>query len=517
MCYTSHKEKRKPQAEAADRGFVMKFKTRLQVTFITIIVLPLLLTAMAFVLIGFYLLNVQPGIGLQNLNYSMVSDNFQEFTANTDEAYYELLKQAQRDSRKLEDKEYLKHINEEVARKSTYLIVRKNDELYYSGNESAAQKIFEKLPKFGEEVLAEETGYYYNDLEKYVKQIDFYFRDGSQGSLFVVTKMNLLISKHLLVDMFVAILIILIFTSIMLTQWIQKGVFLPINELNIAMRKIKEGNFDYALQTDAKGEIGDLYRNYEDMRLRLKESTEEKRQHEKENKELVSNISHDLKTPITAIKGYVEGIMDGVADTPEKMDKYIKTIYNKANDMDRLINELTVYSGVDNNRIPYNFHRINVADYFGDCVEEVGLDLESKNIQLNYSNLVEPDTIVIADPEQMKKVINNIISNSVKYMDKPNGQIDIRILDEVDAIRVEIEDNGKGIAQKDLQRVFERFYRTDASRNSAQGGSGVGLSIVKKIIEDHGGYVWATGREGEGTCMHFVLRKYIELQTGAKQ
>ena len=134
--------------------------------------------------------------------------------------------------------------------------------------------------------------------------------------------------------MFVAIIVILIFTSLMLTQWIHKGVFEPINELNVAMRKIKEGNFDYVLETDAKGEIGDLYRNYEDMRLRLKESTEENTQHEKQNKELVSNISHDLKTPITAIKGYVEGIMDGVADTPEKMDKYIKTIYNKAIDMD---------------------------------------------------------------------------------------------------------------------------------------------------------------------------------------
>ena len=491
----------------------MKFKTRLKVTFISIIVLPLLLTAIAFVVIGIYLMNVQQGIGLQEIDYSMMSENVQEFTSNTDEAYYILLEQAQLDSSKLEDKEYLDYINSEVSRRSTYLIVRKGEELYYTGNDSAAMQIFDKLPAYGEEALAEETGYYYNNLEKFVKKIDFRFSDGSEGSIFVVTKMNSLISKHLLIDMFIAIVIILVFTSLMLTQWIHKGVFNPINELNIAMRKIKEGNFDYALQTDAKGEIGDLYRNYEDMRLRLKESAEEKQQHEKQNKELISNISHDLKTPITAIKGYVEGIMDGVADTPEKIDKYIKTIYNKANDMDRLINELTIYSGIDNNRIPYNFHRINVADYFGDCVEEVGLDLESKNIELNYSNLVEPDTIVIADPEQMIKVINNIISNSVKYMDKRHGQIDIRILDEVDSIRVEIEDNGKGIAQKDLQRIFERFYRTDASRNSAQGGSGIGLSIVKKIIEDHGGYIWATSKEGEGTCMHFVLRKYIELQT----
>lgn len=492
----------------------MKFKTRLRVTFISIILLPLLLTIMAFVMIAIYLMNYSQGLSLTDIDYSMMSENFREFTNTTDQAYYVLLDQVKEDSSRLEDKEYLDHINEEVSRKSTYIIVRKGDKLYYAGNEEAAQQIFEKLPAYGDENLSDDSGYFYNELEKYVKQIDFTFRDGTPGSVFIVTKVNSLISRHLLIDMFVAIIVILIFTSLMLTQWIHKGVFEPINELNVAMRKIKEGNFDYVLETDAKGEIGDLYRNYEDMRLRLKESTEENTQHEKQNKELVSNISHDLKTPITAIKGYVEGIMDGVADTPEKMDKYIKTIYNKAIDMDRLINELTTYSGIDNNRIPYNFHRINVADYFGDCVEEVGLDLEQRGIKLNYSNLVSPDTVVIADPEQMKKVINNIISNSVKYMDKPNGHIDIRILDEVDAIRVEIEDNGKGIAQKDLQKIFERFYRTDASRNSAQGGSGIGLSIVKKIIENHGGYVWATAKEGEGTCMHFVLRKYIELQQG---
>ena len=245
------------------------------------------------------------------------------------------------------------------------------------------------------------------------------------------------------------------------------------------------------------------------MRLRLRENAEEKIQREKQNRELISNISHDLKTPITAIKGYSEGIIDGIADTPEKIDRYVKTIYNKANDMDKLINELSVYSGIDNNRVPYHFHKILVGEYFKDCIEEVGLDLESRRFSLDYENLVSPDTTIIADPEQMKRVINNIISNSVKYMDKPHGKIQIRILDEVDSIRVEIEDNGKGIAQKDLQNIFDRFYRTDASRNSGTGGSGIGLSIVKKIIQDHGGYIWATSKEGEGTCIHFVIRKYM--------
>nr|WP_300769208.1 HAMP domain-containing sensor histidine kinase [uncultured Acetatifactor sp.] len=490
----------------------MKFRTRLRVTFIIIIVLPLILTALAFCGIGLYLMNAQKGFPIVRLDYTTMTENMRQVADATDSVFFELKEQIESDPARLADMEYLDMVSARIPQKTTYIIVRKEDSLYYAGNPEAAAAIFQSLPGFGERGTIESAGIYYDEMDKFVKQLDFIFPDGGRGSAFVVTKVNSLISKKLLVDMFIAIFLILIFTSVVLTRWIRRGVFNPIGELNVAMRKIKEGNFDYCLQTDAKGEIGDLYRNYEDMRLRLKETTEENRASEKQNRELVSNISHDLKTPITAIKGYVEGIMDGVAVTPEKMDKYIKTIYNKANDMERLINELTYYSGIDNNRIPYNFHRINVADYFGDCVEEVGLDLEQRSIELNYSNLVQPDTVVIADPEQMKKVINNIISNSVKYMDKPRGTIDIRILDETESIRIEIEDNGKGIAQKDLPKIFERFYRTDASRNSAQGGSGIGLSIVRKIIEDHGGYIWATGREGEGTCIHFVLRKYIELQ-----
>ena len=319
-----------------------------------------------------------------------------------------------------------------------------------------------------------------------------------------------LISKRFMGSLLWAMIIILILTSSLITIWVNRDIYRPIKELSLAMKKIAEGDFEYRLENVQKGDIGVLYDNYEQMRLRLKENAEEKAQNEKKSKELVSNISHDLKTPITSIKGYVEGIMDGVADTPEKMDKYIKTIYNKANDMDRLINELTTYSGIDSNKIPYHFHVINIADYCEDCVEEVGLDLDSKNITLNYTNLAPSDTSIVADPEQLKKVINNIISNSVKYMGHDKGVIDIRILDEGESVRIEIEDDGKGIPAKDIGNIFERFYRTDASRNSMQGGSGIGLSIVKKIIEDHGGYVWATSKEGEGTCMHFVIRKYTD-------
>lgn len=487
----------------------MKFKTRLRIAFASIVFLPLILTALAFLAISVYLVQDDQPHFFGQVNYAEMVDSVQSVGEQVQMLYQKLADTAVSEPQKFEDTAYLQSLNKSLNRKNSYILVRKNDSIYYAGNMEAAELIFDKLPEYGYE-YGDAAAMYFNDLQKYVKQVDFRFTDGSEGSVFIVTRISGIISKRLLIDMFIAICLILLFTSLMLTQWIHKGVFTPVNELNVAMQKVKEGNFDYRLSTDASGEIGDLYRNYEDMRLRLKETTEEQLQQEKQNKELISNISHDLKTPITAIKGYMEGIMDGVADTPEKMDKYIKTVYNKANDMDRLINELTTYSGIDSNKIPYHFHVLNIADYFQDCVEEVGLDLEQKDIQLNYTNLAPADTCIVADPEQLKKVINNIISNSVKYMGHDKGIIDIRILDEGESVRIEIEDNGKGIAAKDIGNIFERFYRTDSSRNSLQGGSGIGLSIVKKIIEDHGGYVWATSKEGEGTCMHFVIRKYTD-------
>ena len=312
-------------------------------------------------------------------------------------------------------------------------------------------------------------------------------------------------------DMILTATIILVFTALSVGLWIYRSIAVPLVKLKKATKNIKEGNLDFVLEVEGNDEFSQLCQDFEEMRKRLKESTEEKILMDKENKELISNISHDLKTPITAVKGYVEGIMDGVADTPEKMARYVRTIYNKTNEMDHLINELTFYSKIDTNRIPYTFSKLNVEDYFSDCAEELGLEMETRGIELVYANYVEKGVQVIADGEQIRRVIHNIVSNAIKYMEKPRGIIQLRVKDVGDFIQVEIEDNGKGIAAKDLPYIFDRFYRTDVSRNSSKGGSGIGLSIVKKIMEDHGGKVWATSRLGIGTIMYFVLRKYQEV------
>ncbi|MCR5388481.1 MAG: HAMP domain-containing histidine kinase, partial [Lachnospiraceae bacterium] len=345
-----------------------------------------------------------------------------------------------------------------------------------------------------------------------IKKIDFRFPDETSGKAFIITSASAVIpeTRSLVIDMLVSCVLILLFTAAMLAFWIYNGTISPIAKLSAATKKIMDDDFDFTIIPESDDEIGELCKNFEEMRSKLEQYAKERLEAENTNRELISNISHDLKTPLTTIRGYCEGIMDGVADTPEKIEHYVMTIYNKTNEMTNLVNELTLYSKLDTNRIPYNFQKINVASYFDDCVTDLYMELENENITVSYEDYAADDIVIIADPEQLKRVINNIVSNTVKYLDKPKGNINIRIRDVGDFIQVEIEDNGSGIAAKDLPYIFDRFYRSDASRNSSKGGSGIGLSIVKKIIEDHGGKIWATSREGNGTVMYFVLRKYQE-------
>ena len=316
---------------------------------------------------------------------------------------------------------------------------------------------------------------------------------------------------ELVMNFCVAEFVILMLTAIIMVVWIYKGIAPQLKMLKIAANNIKEGNLDFSVASTGKDEMSELCNAFEDMRIRLKNNARDRLEDEAEQRALISNIAHDLKTPITAIKGYAEGMLDGVADTPEKQEKYIRTIYNKAGEMNTLINELTLYSNIDTNKIPYNFQKLNLHAYFGDCIEELGMDLENQHIRLDYTNFVDPDVLIIADPEQLKRIIHNIVSNSVKYMRADvASRVGIIIKDVGDFVQIEISDNGKGIATHDLPYVFDRFYRADTSRNSAAGGSGIGLSIVKKIVEDHGGKIWVTSKENEGTTMYFVIRKFIE-------
>lgn len=493
----------------------MKIKTKLIISFFIILFVPLLLAMVT--MYGFNNIQIKAfnkEYGLSETGASYLTSSLRAINRGTWENCEELAEKIKEDTDCMEDPSYLEELDTELREKWSYLVVTIDGAVTYNGGENN-DDVIKALPAYGTGYdLSEGSAYLEMDEEVLVRKVEFLTSDGGKGCAYVVTttQSTLPAVRSMLWQLAAAIIIILILTAILLIFWLYSSLITPLHKLQEAAENIKEGNLDFELDTSGNDEISELAVTFEQMRARLKDNAEEKLSNEKENRALISNIVHDLKTPITAVKGYAEGILDGVANTPEKQEKYIRTIYNKANEMNTLINELTLYSKIDTNRIPYNFAKINVSEYFSDCIAEIGLDLEAKGIGLAYYNYAAEDTVIIADPEQLRRVINNIIGNSVKYMGKEHGFINIRVKDVGDFIQVEMEDNGKGIAQKDLPYIFDRFYRADASRNSAIGGSGIGLSIVKKIIEDHGGKIWATSKEDTGTCMYFVIRKYQEVK-----
>ena len=355
----------------------MKLKTRIIISFFVIILFPLALTGIALMGFTSYQMRaLEEQYGIDGMTYQSLSNNTLILDKITHKAFSSLEETARVSPGQFEDSGYLDSINSELAGKNAFLLVRKDDRLVYNGSDDNVDRLFEELPEYGDAMEESDRGVYIAaDVQALVKQVDFQFPDNGDGSAFIIIQADAVIPqmKQLMTDMVLVIVLILIVTSAGLCMWTYRGVITPLNQLKDATRKIKEGDLDFSIERSGVDEIGDLCEDFEDMRQRLKASAEEKVAFDKENKELISNISHDLKTPITAVKGYVEGIMDGVADTPEKMDKYIRTIYNKANEMDRLINELTFYSKIDTNRIPYTFNKIHISDYFEDCVDGAGV------------------------------------------------------------------------------------------------------------------------------------------------
>ena len=252
-------------------------------------------------------------------------------------------------------------------------------------------------------------------------------------------------------------------------------------------------------------------RRYE-KRLKEIEDQLAREQEESETmlREMLGNITHDLKTPLTAIRGYSQGILDGVAATPERMNKYVTTIRNKADDMAGLVDELSLFAQIYKKDIEYRRSEVEVSDFISRCMGNLALDLETRHIDFLYRNDVEKGTLLYIDEEKVKRVFYNIVGNAYKYIDKDAGMIYIYVEEEEHVIWIHIQDNGTGIEESELPFIFDRFYRTDSSRNSKTGGTGLGLAIAKKVIEDHGGEISAESEKGKGTKISFSLPKKVD-------
>ena len=498
-------------------GRNVSLTTRIAVAFVAVTLIPIIMIAVLLQLpMSSRLRTLGESYGINNLSYSGMYNN-SNLIASTSYQELDRLKQAVlSDPGMLQDPEKLSAFSRSLENPDSFILILEDGRLLFNGSELEDSELLSILESGGS-TLTEENGWLmiHQEMQSLFAGTSVKTDNQKTVSLYVVSDMNQIWPgvRRWLFDLLFLCVFVLLAAALIMGIWLYSSTVTPLNQLKKAAQNIRDGNLDFKVGTKGVTEICEVCEDFEEMRKRLKESAEEKLAIDKGNKELLSNISHDLKTPITAIRGYCEGILDGVASTPEKVDKYVRTIYNKANEMDTLINELTFYSRIDTNRIPYTFTKVRIGEFFDDCADELRLEMDSKGVDFTYkNNIAEKDTVVIGDTEQLKRVIHNIISNSLKYMDKPEKTVQIRLLDQDDFVQAAIEDNGRGIANSDLPLIFDRFYRTDASRSSSKGGSGIGLSIVKKIMEDHGGKVWATSTLGEGTTMHLLFRKYREQQ-----
>lgn len=278
-----------------------------------------------------------------------------------------------------------------------------------------------------------------------------------------------------------------------------------LNDLTNAADNIRNGNLDSRVMESGYDEIDVLCRSFDSMRRTLKTAEATEKRMRSERSMLLANLSHDLKTPVTSIKGYIEGIRDGIADTPEKQKKYLDTIYSKAVMIDDMVNNLSVFSKLELSKLKFEF---SVGDFNGfvrDVFEEYRLDLEKENMELKIETENIPVNVKL-DCEKMRRVFSNMVSNSIKYKKDGRGALAVRSYSGDGGIYITVTDDGIGISESELKNVFDEFYRVDAARTMNIQGSGLGLGIAKQIVENHGGKLWLkSDGAGKGTTAVIYL------------
>ncbi len=291
---------------------------------------------------------------------------------------------------------------------------------------------------------------------------------------------------------------------IILFSWaISRSVLVPLNELNKATESIAKGDLDFSIKYRRNNELGRFCQAFDTMRDKLKVSIEEQKASERQRKEMIGAITHDLRTPISSIMGYVEALQDGMAKDEQQFRHYLEVIQDKTNRLDSLIDDLFQFSQMDLGNFKMNFEVVNSRSIFEDMLQSIALDWKDSHLEI-IADLPFPSVKVKVDIKRIAQVMDNIIQNASRYVGS-NGIIKVTVVKEKDEIIVSIADNGIGINDNDLPHIFELFYRGEKSRSRDYGGTGLGLAICKNILEGHGGRIWAESSPGQGTTIFFSL------------
>ncbi len=281
---------------------------------------------------------------------------------------------------------------------------------------------------------------------------------------------------------------------------LERSFFLPIARLKKGVEEIAMGNYDVRVKLKTGNEIELLADSFNHMAAKLGESDRIKAEYEENRKALIANISHDLKTPMTSIQGYIEAILDVEAMPVESLRKYLKIISSNTAYMNKLIDDLFLFSKLDMQKLELKLESVGIRPYISDLMEEFKYELEERKIEFVYNDRLQADHPVEIDLKRLQQVFRNIIGNAVKYGSDRRLKIIVSLYDKDGYVCADIENNGPAIPEDKLPYIFDRFYRIDTERTKDEMSTGLGLAIAKELVEAHKGKISVSSIEGAGTC-----------------
>jgi signal transduction histidine kinase len=302
----------------------------------------------------------------------------------------------------------------------------------------------------------------------------------------------------------ILILAAVFLTNHILTRYVFRRIIAPIDILVNAVHEIRDGNLAYRIKYERKDEFAAVCSDFNEMTQRLHDMVVRQQKDENNRKELIAGISHDLRTPLTSIKAYLEGIEEGIATSPQMQQKYLATIKSKANDFEYIINQLFLFSKLDIGDFPFHFEKLNVGSELARFIEGHEKEYYEKGVSVTLTENEEELNAEI-DIVQFRNVLSNILENSVKYKTGDSAKVIVAYQKDGNDIVITLTDNGPGVSDEVLDSMFDVFFRSDVSRSEPSKGSGLGLAISKRIIERFGGKIRAENVNNGGLLIEIIL------------
>lgn len=306
---------------------------------------------------------------------------------------------------------------------------------------------------------------------------------------------------HVYLGIFISISTML-FISTALSIKLANSLLKSLKELKSASARILAGDLDFDIMIPPEKEIAEICDDLEQIRVKLKKKAEVDYRISEDRNMIMASLSHDMKTPITVIKGYLEGIRDGLADDPKTLKRYLSIIHSKSKLLESLAENMSEYSELELGRMHFAFKYLSFSELIESFCRSWRMEMNEQN-RILLEHITENELLIVGDEIKLKRVFDNLINNAIKYS-KEGSEILVNLEEAENGALLVVSDNGKGIKTEDLSKVFDGFYRGDAARTNVR-GNGLGLAISKQIIENHHGKIWIRSEQDVGTQVYIYI------------